>query len=77
MKIEEFISIFKEELEIEEAIIDINTNIKDLDEWDSLTGLMLIGFVANKFDVTLNLDDIQSISTIQSLLEKIGLNKFN
>lgn len=77
MKIADFIESFVEELEIEETKVTVGTNIKDLDEWDSMAAMILIGFVSNEFKVTLNADDIKDITTVQSLIERIGLDKFN
>ena len=77
MKITDFIESFVEELEIESAQVSVETNIKDLDEWDSMTAMILIGFVSNMFKITLNADDIKDITTVQSLIERIGLDKFN
>lgn len=62
------------ELEIE---VHGETNIKDLDDWDSMTAMVLIGLVNEEFSVTLNSDDIDNITTVNSLMERIGLDKFN
>ena len=71
-----FLSRLQEELEFESEL-EINTNIKDLEEWDSMAAMVLIGFVSDEFGMTLNADDIQAITTIESLIEKIGQDKFN
>ena len=71
-----FLSRLQEELEFESEF-EINTNIKDLEEWDSMAAMVLIGFVSDEFGVTLNADDIAAITTIESLIEKIGQGKFN
>lgn len=76
MKKVDFISGLAEELEIE-TNLDVTTNLKDLDEWDSMAAMVLIGYVSNEFGVTLNADDLKQITTIESLIEKIGLEKFN
>nr|WP_315161316.1 acyl carrier protein [uncultured Flavobacterium sp.] len=73
---QEFILGLQEELELE-AVLNGSTNLKDLDEWDSMAVMVLIGFVSNEFDVILNPDDIQEMTTIDSLMERIGVNKFN
>ncbi|AOW17236.1 hypothetical protein LPB03_07050 [Polaribacter vadi] len=77
MKKKEFLERFQEELEIEETEIKFKTVIKNLDEWDSMGAMILISFVTNEFNVTLNAEDINSLTTIQSLIERIGLEKFN
>jgi len=71
-----FLSRLKEELEFESEL-EINTNITDLEEWDSMAAMVLIGFVSDEFGMTLNADDIAAITTIESLIEKIGQDKFN
>lgn len=76
MKKNEFILGLGEELEIETAL-ENTTNLKDLDEWDSMAAMVLIGYVSNEFGVTLNADDLKEITTIDSLIERIGLDKFN
>jgi acyl carrier protein len=73
---QEFISGLQEELEVE-VTLENNTNIKDLDEWDSMAAMLLIGYVSNEFNVTLTADDLKIISTVDSLVEKIGVDKFN
>lgn len=76
MKKENFLSKLQEELEFETELTE-TTNLKDLDEWDSMGAMVLIGFVSEEFGVTLNADDIKAMTTINSLIEKIGLDKFN
>nr|WP_315146894.1 acyl carrier protein [uncultured Flavobacterium sp.] len=73
---QEFISGLQEELDFE-TVLTKNTNIKDLDEWDSMSAMVLIGFVSNEFDLILSPDDIKAMTTIDSLIERIGLDKFN
>ena len=76
MKTNEFILGLGEELELD-TTLENNTNLKDLDEWDSMAAMVLIGYVSNEFGVTLNADDIRDITTVDSLIERIGLEKFN
>lgn len=75
MKKAKFILDLKEEMEIESEL-DINTNLKALDEWDSLNAMVLKGYVSENFDVNLTPDDINNITTIASLISKIGPEKF-
>ena len=75
MTTNEFILGLVEELELE-TTLEINTNLKELDEWDSMAAMLLIGYVSNEFGVTLNSDDLKEITTVASLIEKIGDDKF-
>jgi acyl carrier protein len=72
----EFVTALAEELELEVEINE-STDLKGLDEWDSMAAMILIGYVSNTFDVTLTADDIKEISTVESLINKIGLEKFS
>lgn len=73
---QEFLVALKEELEFD-VTFESTTNLKDLEEWDSMGAMVLIGFVSNEFDVILNPNDIKEMTTIDSLIERIGLDKFN
>ena len=75
MKKEEFLKELKEELELE-TVVTLDTNIKDMDEWDSMGAMILVGYVSDTFDVRLNDDDISSLSTFRSLMDRIGEEKF-
>ncbi|AWM13051.1 acyl carrier protein [Flavobacterium sp. NRK F10] len=72
----EFIKGLEEELELE-ITLTAETDLKGLDEWDSMAAMLLIGYVSNEFGLTLTADDIKNISTVQSLIERIGVEKFN
>jgi acyl carrier protein len=76
MKKEEFILKIKEELELESEI-DFTTELKELEEWDSMTAMVLIGFVSDNFGLTLTADDIKRMTSVDSLVAKIGTDKIN
>ncbi|MFN4198152.1 MAG: acyl carrier protein [Flavobacterium sp.] len=72
----EFVSALAEELELEVEINE-STDLKGLDDWDSMAAMILIGFVTNTFEVTLTAEDIKEISTVESLIDRIGQEKFS
>ncbi len=73
---QDFFVNLKEELELGIAI-DGSTVIKELDVWDSMTAMVLIGYVSGEFGLTLTANDLESLTTIDSLITKIGEDKFN
>lgn len=75
MKKEEFIKELAEELELETEVT-VETEFVELDEWDSMGAMILIGYVSDNFDVTLNAVDIEKLTSFQSLIERIGEVKF-
>lgn len=76
MNKKDFFLRLQEDLELE-VVVNDETNIKDLDEWDSMAAMVLIGLVNEEFSITLNSDDLEKITTVESLMERIGLDKFN
>jgi acyl carrier protein len=73
---EEFYKKIEKSLELD---IEINsdTNFKELEDWDSLSAMVLIGLVSDEFSIVLNSDDIENITTVNSLMERIGFDKFS
>ena len=58
-----------EELEIESIeFLTMNTNFKDLDEWDSMTAMVLIGFINQNFNKNLNSDEIEKCETLADII---------
>lgn len=76
MLINEFISELKEELELE-STLELTTNIKELEEWDSLAAMVLIAYISRSFNVTMNANDIEQITTVQTIIDIVGTEKFN
>lgn len=72
MNTTDFVKLLQEELELS-VELDYDTNLKDLDEWDSMAAMIIIGLVSNEFDILLNGEDIKEITTLKSLLIRIKL----
>ena len=73
---QEFILGLQVELELE-VVLNGSTNLKDIEEWDSMEAMVLIGFVSNEFDLILSPNDISEMTTIDYLIEIIGHDKFD
>ncbi len=69
---EEFIENFHEILDdTERHEINQNIEFKNLDEWDSMTTLMLIAMVDEKYEKQINGEDIKECITLENLYIKI------
>ena len=73
---EQFIEKLKTALEIENVDLNENTNIKDLDEYDSLSVLSIIVMIDENFEKKLSSEDFNSITTVKSLILIIGEENF-
>jgi acyl carrier protein len=75
MKKSEFLEQLEEELELDEEL-SVDTNLKDLEEYDSLSVLSIISFVDENFGKKLTADQLNNITTVKSLMELIGMDNF-
>jgi acyl carrier protein len=76
MTAEEFIAALQEELEIEEIQLEQETDLTELDEYDSMATLSVIALADEHFGKELSDDELRSVTTVKSLMELIGLEKF-
>ena len=79
MKIKDFISELKENLEVEDEDqeITLETNLKDLEEYDSLSVLSIIAMIDKNFSKQISSIDFIKITTVKSLIELIGKEHFD
>lgn len=75
MKVEDFITAIKEELEIEEQF-NLKTPFNSLEIWDSLARLVIISYVDEQFKLQMKTDVFKSVETVEDLINKIGPEKF-
>ena len=72
MNLEQFIKDFSVEFEMTEPEeITAETSFRDLDEWDSLLSLAIIGMVNNKYHVKITGEEIRHAKTVESLFNLI------
>ncbi len=76
MQIRNFIEELKEALELEDIEMTEATNLKDLEEYDSLAVLSIIVLIDEKFREKLTDHQLASITTVQSLIDLIGIEHF-
>ena len=69
---EQFLVNFYEILEdTEKHQIKENSEFKNLDDWDSMTALMLIAMVDEKYEKQINAKDIEKTATLEELYLRI------
>jgi acyl carrier protein len=76
MEINEFIDILKEALEIESFNLTTESDLSSLSEFDSLAIMSIIALTDEHFGKKLSAQQLSTITTVQSLLELIGLENF-
>jgi acyl carrier protein len=77
MKKAEFFTQLHEYLEIESiATLNEITNLKALEEYDSLMIMTIIAFIDENFATKLTATQLNSITTVKDLMDLIGAGKF-
>lgn len=76
MKTSVFIDKLKESLEVENEAITIDTELKSIEGYDSLSILSLIALIDENFNKSLTANQFKSLTTVGSLIELIGKEHF-
>jgi acyl carrier protein len=70
---ENFINAMYEAFEIEATEeLDLETEFRNHDNWDSLTKLSLIAVLDDEFDIIIEDDKLETLNTFKDLLEFIS-----
>lgn len=77
MKTQEFIDKLKEALEAEDAKLTKESLLKSIPGYDSMAVLSIIAFVDENFNKKLTAVQLNSLTTIASLMDLIGNENFN
>lgn len=71
----EIIKLMAEILQVSEDMITEETRMDDLEEWDSLTHVMLIGELETQLGISIPLDEAVEITGVKELLELCGVEE--
>ena len=70
MDIDQKLIFILETLEVEEPDeVKLDTLLEDIEEWDSIGVLSIISEVDDNFDITLDPEVLENLSTVQQLLD--------
>ena len=76
MKINDFLTEISEELELDD-VLAIDAKFQEMEEWDSMGVMILIGYISDNFDVVLTANDLKELPTFEAIVNKIGNEKFD
>lgn len=75
MKTSVFLEKLQEELE-EDEILTLDTNLKSLESYDSMSLLTIIAFVDENFNKKIDTKQFKDIETVSNLMDVIGKENF-
>jgi acyl carrier protein len=68
--IEEFKQKFYQTIEDEQILqLDLTTSFKNLESWDSFSGMSIISMIDEEFGITINAEEFARINTLQELYD--------
>ena len=70
---EKIIALMEEVLQVPAGTVTEGTKMEDLEEWDSLAHVMLIGELETRLGISIPLDEAVEITSVQEIFEKAGL----
>ncbi len=71
MLIQTFIDKFTEQLIDNKEIITNNTRFREIDGWDSMTGMVMIIMVEETYGLKIEVNDFKKLHTIQEFYDYI------
>ena len=69
---EKIISLVEEILRVTAGTITETTKMEDVEQWDSLAQVMIIGELEERFGISIPLEEAVEITSMKELLEKSG-----
>jgi acyl carrier protein len=72
---EKIIALMEEVFAVPSGTITIDTKAEDIEEWDSVAHVMLIGELEEKLGISIPLDEAIEITSVRELLEKAGIRE--
>lgn len=69
---EKIILLIEDILKVPSGTITEETIIEDVEQWDSLAHVMIIGELEEQLKIAIPLDEAIEISSVKELLEKAG-----
>lgn len=70
---EKILALIEEVLKVPGGTITVDTKAEDVEEWDSLAHVMLIGELEDRLGISIPLDEAIEITSVKEILEKAGI----
>ncbi len=68
---EQIIELIESILQVSAGTVTENTKMDDLEQWDSLAHVMIIGELEEKLGISIPLEEAIEIRTVQEILDRI------
>lgn len=69
---EKLTTVFQDVFDDEDISIGENTTAADIEDWDSLSHIMLLSAVEDEFDIKFDMRAVQSLKNVGEMVDLIG-----
>lgn len=69
MTTEEKITLLEDLMELDEGELDINANLEDIEEWDSLSKLSLMATIKKLYNRAITVDELKQFKTVKDVCD--------
>ena len=71
MDSQKFIELFAEALDVEASELNVNTEFRTLEVWDSMVYLSVIAMLDEEYDIQIENAEFKTLKTIQDIINYI------
>lgn len=69
---EKIIAVIEDMLSLKKGTIQEDTKIEEIEEWDSLMHVMIIGRLEEELGISIPLEQTMDMTTVRQLLDRAG-----
>lgn len=69
MTVEEKLAFLEEVMELDEGELDINSQLEEIEEWDSITKLALMAAIKKKNNKVITVNELKSFQTVKDICD--------
>ncbi len=69
MTMEEKIALLEDLMELDEGELDVNAELDDIEEWDSLSKLSLMATIKKLYNKAITVDELKNFKTVKDICD--------
>jgi acyl carrier protein len=77
MTTSEFLRLLADAIELDDGELEESTDLQSLEEFDSLAFIAIVALVDQHFQVRIGEAELKAITTPRSIMEMIGVERFD
>lgn len=75
MDAKKFIELFADAIDTDASVLSVDTDFREIDEWDSLAYLSVIAMLDDEYDIQIENAEFKILKTIKDIISYIESHK--